>query len=471
MLLDLSVELLQEIGRELTQTEQAVLRSVCKGLNDSVGPLFFSILDLKHKQKGVIQDTVQKLRILAKGGTGWSLHAKTLRIIQVMQRHNISLKAHLDAGELASLLAGAFAALPRIKTFVLFDVDPNFWECVQGAIWSFLNSLESLHELELIDIPRTIDLSALRNNGGSSEIFDMLSPSPIAQFISQNQLISLHVEGPTGWSPIWGMLRSKIPLTEMTTNLVTQELLHYLTSCFGLKKLILRSPDGGNLNVSNRLADTFFGNVLPGLAESLTELSCVAAHESRFSFGTHNVHVVLLLRNLTQLEMSVNGGRVERSRAGSTTHVDPNGTTHIIYPMPICSPSGMPAEAEQADITPVVTLLLQTAASLPALRRLGISAAEAEHQRGVWWGNKLNHIGAVNSAIVNAVEGFRADVPCSVVVCAGGYAYELREVTQASGSVKEGRLGYEQLTKVGPSLYPPPHFLTSAQFEQLLRLM
>ncbi|KAJ6479721.1 hypothetical protein C8R45DRAFT_933522 [Mycena sanguinolenta] len=107
--------------------------------------------------------------------------------------------------------------------------------------------------------------------------------------------------------------------------------------------------------------------------------------------------------------MSVNGGAVRRNRAGSTTHVDENGTTHITYPQ---------------------TLLLQTVASWPALRRLTISAAETKYQRGWWAVIKLDHRGAVNAAIVNAVEGFRTDVPGSTARTKpeqGQYSINIRE--------------------------------------------
>ncbi|KAJ6479714.1 hypothetical protein C8R45DRAFT_933514 [Mycena sanguinolenta] len=144
------------------------------------------------------------------------------------------------------------------------------------------------------------------------------------------------------------------------------------------------------------------------------------------------------LRNLTKLEMSVNGGAVRRSTAGCTTHVDENGTTHIIHPQIFSSPWGPPAEADQAD-----TLLLQTTASLPALRSLTISAVEAEHHRGLLSGLLLDHVGAVNAAIVNAVEAFRTDVPCATVVCADGSTYELREVG-GPGEAEEGRSQFER---------------------------
>ncbi|KAF7351582.1 hypothetical protein MSAN_01590700 [Mycena sanguinolenta] len=220
MLLDLSLELLQEIGSELTQIDQASLRTVCRDLNGAILPLFFSVLVLKINRNGLIKDTVQKLEVLGTGGTGWSLHAKTLRIIPVMQNHNIYIKTQLSNDELASLLAAALTALPRIQTFVHVHVDPKFWECAQAPIFYFLNSCENLRELELMDMPRTIDLSALHrvrglrkfalksiwDDSSARTISGTISTPGIAELISQNQLHTLRLEGPAEWAPLWRML-------------------------------------------------------------------------------------------------------------------------------------------------------------------------------------------------------------------------------------------------------------------------
>ncbi|KAF7351587.1 F-box domain-containing protein [Mycena sanguinolenta] len=400
MLLDLSVELLQEIAGELTQREQAVLRSVCKDLNDSVGPLFFSILVLKINRNGLIKDTVYKLKVLGTGGTGWSLHAKTLRI-----------------------------------TFVHVHVDPNFWECAQAAIFDFLNSCENLRELELIDMPGTIDLSALHcvrrlrkfalksiyHDSNVRTFSSTISTPGIAELISQNQLRVLHLEGPGEWSPLWRMLpfgTHCTQLAELTTNRVSLVLFGHLSAYSGLRKLRLVAPDGGNLTMSNRLADMFFTRVLPRHADSLVELACAAAFEGRFSFGEHNVHVILQLQKLTWLEVSINAGAVVRNNSGPPRIGYHNGIAYTVsadlqYPW---MPCGIPAKAEQAEVDSVVTLLLQTAASLPALRNLTIRAAEAEQQRGLGSGSKLNHIGAVKAAIVRAVKGFRTEDPSAAAV-------------------------------------------------------
>ncbi|KAJ6457945.1 hypothetical protein C8R45DRAFT_843978 [Mycena sanguinolenta] len=95
--------------------------------------------------------------------------------------------------------------------------------------------------------------------------------------------------------------RERLRLPQTTTNLITADLLAYLFAYSGFEKLTLLSPDGGSPDASNRLADALFGMVLPRHAESLTELSCPAAYESRFSFGLHNVQVVSSRHKLTDL--------------------------------------------------------------------------------------------------------------------------------------------------------------------------
>ncbi|KAF7351594.1 F-box domain-containing protein [Mycena sanguinolenta] len=418
MLLDLSAGLLQEIAGELTQPDHAVLRAVCKDLNSAVCPLFFSRLVLKIKRHGMMHDTVQKLEALASGATGWSFYAKTLRIdIPVLSNYHLNITAAaVDNARLASLLGTALASLPRIQTVMsgfnsYVHLDHGFLDWGQTTVFTFLNKLDDLRELEL-NIPSTNNLSALHRvrglhkfalksiyhdtsllrvmSGNAISTVPGIAVPGIAELLSQNQLRSLHLEGPAEWSPLWRMLpigTHCMQLAELTTNRVNEGLFSHLSAYSGLRKLRLVAPDGGNLTMSDHLADIFFATVLPRHADSLVELACAAAFEGRFSFGEHNVRGILQLQKLTSLEY-------------------------------VWGPRGEPAEAEQAAVDRVVTLLLQTAAGLPALRSLTISAAEAEHQRNMQW-NKMNHIVAVNVAIANAVEAFRTQAPCEAVICAG----------------------------------------------------
>ncbi|KAF7351649.1 hypothetical protein MSAN_01597500 [Mycena sanguinolenta] len=446
MLLDLSLELLEAIGAQLTQSDCAILRTVSRGLNSAFYRLFFSILVLKTHRNGLNEDGVQMHRTLATGGTGWSVHARTVRMIpaKALSAEGARYDKPVD------LLATTLASLSNIQT-VMFSVDGTF-----KITTDFLNTAPTVQNLEL-NISGTINVSPLQVR--SLRKFTLVSsaqgsnrrrcvrrrtgtrPPPamyqdIVNLISQNLLNSLHMEGTSDWSAIWRMLRSRtegVRLAEITTNVVTKELFDYLISYSGLEKLTLLSPDGGSLNASNRLADTFFETVLPHHAESLTELSCGAAYETRFSFGIHNVNIVSLLHKLTKLEMSINAGAVRTV----SRYQDKEGQWEPIVTF------GFALEVEQADIDSVVTLLLKTAAALPALRELVIVPAETEDNRNDWTGNgELNHKPIVDVAIGRAVRAFRTDVPCSAIVYAGSYTYELRALNGLACGESATALGY-----------------------------
>ncbi|KAJ6477778.1 hypothetical protein C8R45DRAFT_796020, partial [Mycena sanguinolenta] len=77
----------------------------------------------------------------------------------------------------------------------------------------------------------------------------------------------------------------KLRLVELTTNVLTSDLLRYLSSYSGLTRLNLIRVGGGSQAESNQLADVFFLTVLPLHEDSLVEVSCTARYESRWSFG------------------------------------------------------------------------------------------------------------------------------------------------------------------------------------------
>ncbi|KAJ6447356.1 hypothetical protein C8R45DRAFT_1047839 [Mycena sanguinolenta] len=343
MLLDLSVELLEATERsrtQLSQSDHAILRTT--------------------HQNGLTEDGVQMLKALATGGTGWSVYARTVRMkrAKVIVEEGACYDTPVDL-----LLASSLASLSNIQTVVWHLQDHIFWAWGRTVILDFLNALATVENLELnilglIKVPplqvRSLRKFTLINSGqGPSSRRRLHGPirTPSQWRPPMHQDISLHLEGANHWSAIWRMLRSGpegARSTEITTNVVTKELFDYLTSYSGLEKLTLVSPDGGNLDESNRLADTFFETVLPHHAESLTELSCAAAYESRFSFGTHNVHVISLLHKLTKLEMSINAGAVRFV----PTYKDEEGLWEPIVTV------GLALEIEQADIDTVVVSIL-----------------------------------------------------------------------------------------------------------------
>ncbi|KAJ7887034.1 hypothetical protein B0H14DRAFT_2180059, partial [Mycena olivaceomarginata] len=79
--------------------------------------------------------------------------------------------------------------------------------------------------------------------------------------------------------------QNDVQLKELTTNTVTADLLVYLASYSGLRRLNLLYAGGRTQVESDRLADTFFETVLPLHAASLVKLQCSGCYESRWSFG------------------------------------------------------------------------------------------------------------------------------------------------------------------------------------------
>ncbi|KAJ6599878.1 hypothetical protein DFH09DRAFT_627114 [Mycena vulgaris] len=433
MLLDLSTELLQKIGSQLPLTDHGSLRRVCKDLDGPMQRFVFSDLVLQTS-KLCSEDGVDLLEYLAAGRTGWSRHAETLRLTP---GDAWRITADGDAVKMQDLLASALRSMAKIRV-VIWKVRARGPSWVLNAMCEFMGTLTVLNELQLeiqgdrrgvfdLPLPRLSGLSklAIKEDGYGRR---MNSAPPMAQKIShiiaQNHLTSLHVECPVDWAEVWSMLRTKISsqpdLIEITTRLVTPDFLAYLGLCGGLKKLTLQNPDGDSL------ADTFFRTVLPNLAASLVELSCGAAYDGRWSFGTHNTHIISQMEKLTALEMSINAERVELVdiRPGFAAI----GQYLIRYEV----------EVEQSDIDAVVTNFLHTAATLPALLSLAIVTAETNNNRGASTGTLISHTprNCVTRAIEMAIRKFRPTSAAPPTVRTGSHTYELKVVQPAEGGTE-----------------------------------
>ncbi|KAF7359994.1 hypothetical protein MVEN_00726700 [Mycena venus] len=454
MLLDLSAELLEEIGSTLAHNDHANLRAVCKDLDGAMRRLFFSVLVLtlgEHPKRNDFYPTLlEMIRTLGTCKTGWSIHARMLRIKRGRRSGYQEVEAlPVSNDEMKDLLAFALRSIPKIRT-VVWEVreqaeqNPSPWEKTNGIICEFLNTLTGLDDLQL-DVQGTVDVSSL--NVRSLRKFTLKSPrwerqfafgwmtpipdptmyADISQLVAQNQLSSLHLQGTNKWSKVWHTLRTKsdefpIKLTEITTNVVTPELFDYLSSYSGIEKLTLLYPDGGSRNDSDRLADIFFETVLPP--------SCDISGGTLLPSGLRK----------QSLEMSINAGAV-REVDTPDVWIDEDGTE-----IPVVS-IGVSVEAEQADIDPVVTLLLETAATLPFLCNLAIYSAETESNRDARCGNgMINHTGAVNVAIEKAMQAFRSHMSCSAIVRAGNHTYELEPLSgpDLHSDADPKMLGYRQ---------------------------
>ncbi|KAJ6599861.1 hypothetical protein DFH09DRAFT_626981 [Mycena vulgaris] len=431
MLLDLSIELLQEIGSQLPLTDHGSLRRVCKHLDGPMQRFVFSDLVLQTS-KLCSKDGLDLLEFLAAGRTGWSRHAETLRLTP---GDYWRITADRDAAKMQDLLASALRSMAKIRV-VIWKVRAGGPSWVLNAMCEFMGTLTALNELQLenqgdppgvfdLPLPRLSGLSKLTIKGGSYWRHMNIAPAmaqKISHIIAQNHLTSLHVECPVDWAEVCSMLRTKISsqpdLIEITTRLVTPHFLAYLGLCAGLKKLTLQNPDGDSL------ANTFFRTVLPNLTSSLVELSCGAAYEGRWSFGTHNAHIISQMKELTALEMSINAGRVEQ------VDIRPGFAAIGQYLV------RWEVKVEQSDIDAVVTNFLHTAATLPALLSLAIVAANTNNNRGASTGTMTDHMPFVTRAIETAVQNFRPTSAAPPTVRAGSHTYELKAVQLAEGGAE-----------------------------------
>ncbi|KAK7045058.1 hypothetical protein R3P38DRAFT_2882327 [Favolaschia claudopus] len=426
MLSNLSVELVQEIGKQLPRADHANLRAACKDLNVLIGPLFFEVLVLNTNTLLLSSDGVHLLETLAGGKSGWTHHAKTLKISSGTPstpygEEFAEQKLQISEHEAQNLLTRALAGLPNIRaaTWCVFHVGAT--EC------------GSMHWERATICPKSLHRFSLTSpNLDDSWYQDPDSPrkfvayEQITQLVAQNsQLTVLHLDTQDEWNRIWAALRvngnPEIKLREISSH-VSLELFSYVASYSGIEKITLNYPDAGSENQSNLLADKFF-EALSRHASSLVELSCPAAYENRFSFGTHNVDVVSRLRNLGKLEMSIN------ARTTRIVH-EPEEQVHLdgnYKRVPVLAPIGITVKAEQSEVDACVNLLLDTAAGLPALHTLVIRSADTEKNRGAWCGNgRINHTRAVDEAIGQAIKSFRTSVLSCGIVIAGCHTHELQ---------------------------------------------
>ncbi|KAF8149283.1 hypothetical protein K438DRAFT_1733783, partial [Mycena galopus ATCC 62051] len=214
---------------------------------------------------------------------------------------------------------------------------------------------------------------------------------------NRGNLTGLHVVGLKASSEIWTLLLSdpslhQLELKEITTDKVTNDLLTYLASYCGLRRLTLINPDGSSFSESDQLADVFYKTVLPLHADSLVELSCPSDYETRWSFGAHCLDTISRMHSAEKLEFSVNADDV------------------------------LGADLEHN----VVTRLLQATTRFPALRYLAIFPADRPNPGGKCGirNSSMYHAAAVNKGVIAAVLAFRTGVPSRALLHAGFNWYE-----------------------------------------------
>ncbi|KAF8171579.1 hypothetical protein K438DRAFT_1548859, partial [Mycena galopus ATCC 62051] len=107
---------------------------------------------------------------------------------------------------------------------------------------------------------------------------------------------------------IWNTLRKeRIYLKELNTSCVTSDTIRYLCSHSGLTRLTLMGPSSDEPPAEEQsLSHLFFITALPKHADSLVDLSCVAAVEGQWGFNSKNSNILSRLIRLQSLTTSVN---------------------------------------------------------------------------------------------------------------------------------------------------------------------
>ncbi|KAJ7348287.1 hypothetical protein DFH08DRAFT_865679 [Mycena albidolilacea] len=418
MLPYLCVEVLQEIGSQLANCDQKNLRAVCKELNLAIDPLFYTLFVLQGSRIRA-ENGLHILERLAAGQIGWSHHCKTVHIrpgSRALKGEDDGPKWYPSNSELPNLLVTAISSMQNVQT-VVWNVQASDPRWVTEAICDSLNTLPLLSELQLkmngichlqlTPLPRLTKLRIENSNWHRA----LPWMEEVCQVIGRgHNLTSLHLAGYDDWSKVWTMLRAimlrpsastRIYLKELTTSIVTPDLLAYLSSYSGVERLSL---ERGGQPKNDALADTFFNDVLTQHAQSLVELNCPACHEGRWSFRVDIADAVLQLRKLKKLHLSVNS-------------------------------------ADTADVEPemnAVTLLLNTAALLPALRALRISPAPGRFAHG-------------HNGIKTAIEDFTSHLESAAIVCTGESYYGLSPAVSDEGD-RSTVLVYRLLDPTSPAV-------------------
>ncbi|KAJ7155616.1 hypothetical protein C8R46DRAFT_1356091 [Mycena filopes] len=395
----LCIEVLQEIGSLLSNGDQMNLRAVCRELGLAIDPLFYTYFVLRGDRL-CEESGLHILEKLVAGQLGWCRHAKTIHITPVQKIDREAAKQgpkwYPSEPSLPNLLVSALAAMHNIQT-VIWDATSKDPHWVKAAIRDALPTLPHLSSLRLkaegaltLGLTPIPTLTSLRVSNDDyrplqtvvDDVCDLIAQSP--------KLTSLHFSAlGTDLSRVWTLLRATqlrtpprtpVHLAHLTASTLTPDLLAYLSSYSTpntLRTLTLGRATHGPPAKPDPLAAGFFETVLPAHAGTLVALRVPACHEGRWSFGLHCADAVLMLRRLERLEMSVNPGEVLGVEGGRDA----------------------------------VTLLLTTAAHLPALQLLKITSADP-HRRGM------------DDAIRAAVERYTTLALSSLVVCvANSYSY------------------------------------------------
>ncbi|KAJ6578333.1 hypothetical protein B0H19DRAFT_1253579 [Mycena capillaripes] len=309
--LTLCENLLQEIGRQAAIPEQKSLRSVLKAARHAFDPLLFAATPIVVDMGDEIETSLAQLEILATGQNVWPLVARTLRISTISGTQLTAATA--VARRVEELLCPTLQSLKNIRTST--DTDE-----AKSIVMDFLKTIDRLEEFTLVDDSYTdahyalldVESSNLHRLSVTAKTRIALDGSfsrrwPAA-FHWTGMIVrkSPHLEQlvlPTSyaWSEMCPILQSTdIYLKQISGACVTQELLAYLASYFGLERLKIQSAAG-----KEALAYPFFDTLLSH-KHSLLSLQCPAYYEGEWCLKPYNLAIISQLHALQHLEMNVN---------------------------------------------------------------------------------------------------------------------------------------------------------------------
>ncbi|KAF8886388.1 hypothetical protein BD779DRAFT_1801058 [Infundibulicybe gibba] len=108
---------------------------------------------------------------------------------------------------------------------------------------------------------------------------------------------------------IWKAVGREGLAIEAVETIVDDNVLDYLTSTSGIKKLVLSEVDG--IALSHR----FFDYVLPRHCSTLVSLSISATFEGPWCFGSHNIGILLTCTRLVELSIAVSSAELDKNKA------------------------------------------------------------------------------------------------------------------------------------------------------------
>ncbi|KAJ7920288.1 hypothetical protein B0H13DRAFT_2319624 [Mycena leptocephala] len=324
-LITLYEELLQEIGRQASISEQKALRSVCRAARHAVDPQLFAASPIVVDMGLQIEKTLGQLETLNKGNSLWSRVGRTLRISQISPN---ALKAGRTVTLMQDLLWPTLRSLKNVRT-VEWTIRSTDTTEAKSNLMEFLKTIDGLEDFILVDKSDAVghyaflDVSSnLRKlsvtvEGGTRDCYPAAVQWTRTVVGKSTRLEQLVPPSTYDWSEISPILQAKgINLKQISRTYASKELLAYLGSYSGLENLTILSERG-----KEDLAHLFFDSLLQH-KDSLLSLICSAYHEGEWCLTRYNLDIISQLHDLQHLEIGVNSYDIRDDRNIVTTFLD-----------------------------------------------------------------------------------------------------------------------------------------------------